>query len=199
MLDLKRDLHGLTIDTVPSPLLQQILSNFVAVQRPLLILDSGYLGLLQRLRIEAHEFQRDPTDRKPSAQSRHPLDRCLHTVAKAWWQPAYGPAAILKPWGTIAEIRRATSPTIGAALSQFLPNLRPTMVQFPEPHCMAGGTGFTRHGQPGGFGAGIDPEDERLTDAAHTISESNRKWIWSHDYRAALLKEHPRPGRMTGH
>ena len=76
MLNLKRDILGPTVTTGPIPLFEEVLSDFIAKERALLILLSD-LGILHLLQIEFDEFQTDCLDR---AQSHQRLTQ-IHTFA----------------------------------------------------------------------------------------------------------------------
>src|SRR6266498_2123442 len=59
MFYLKRDIAFAAITTLTPPLFQQVLSDFVAQQFPLLVGDAASLRVLHGLRIEAHQFLTD--------------------------------------------------------------------------------------------------------------------------------------------
>jgi len=63
MLDLQRNVLLPAVGARPAPLLQDILSNFVARQFALLILDTTDLSVLHDLRIEPHQLHADGRDR----------------------------------------------------------------------------------------------------------------------------------------
>jgi len=56
MVDLERDIPGTAISALPAPFFQEILTQFVSCQRPLLVLDSCDGSIDQALSVKPHQL-----------------------------------------------------------------------------------------------------------------------------------------------
>ena len=74
VFDLQRHVGRATIGAGAVPLLQQVLTHFIACEFTLLVLDAGYLRVVQGLGIEAHHSWLRARDRGLSRVSLHPVD-----------------------------------------------------------------------------------------------------------------------------
>ena len=72
MLDLKRQVFCSAVSTLTTPFFEQVLADFVATKRTLLILDSADLRVLQRLRIELDQLYAACSDGAQTRQAPHP-------------------------------------------------------------------------------------------------------------------------------
>src|SRR5215469_12442100 len=68
----------MAVRTAIAPLEQQVLADFGASQRSMLIRDPSDIRVLQQLRIEAYCFEGEGSDGTPASQPLYPGDDVLH-------------------------------------------------------------------------------------------------------------------------
>src|SRR2546421_12574153 len=94
MFDLQRDFFSATISTVTLPLLQEILTQEIALQFALLIFQTGDFRALHLLGVETSNFHVDLAHRQDPRHEMHGLDRSFCLRTERWPQPASGLPAI---------------------------------------------------------------------------------------------------------
>jgi hypothetical protein len=107
VLDLQGDVGGFAVGARPPPLLEQILSDLVAHQFPLLIFDSGDLGVLQEVGIEFDQFERERADWTAAAYSVHPRHHMGEAALQRGRQPTTPPPSIEEARRAIARVALA--------------------------------------------------------------------------------------------
>src|SRR5215469_12759677 len=133
MLDLQRHIGLLAVGAAPLPLFEQVLTQFIARQGPLLILDATYLWVLQRLSIKPHQFLRHrPNGAKPT-QACDPREDVGNPALQGRRQPAWFAASILPPCLTVARLALAAFASHGMAVCQVLSDPLAPMGQFCRP------------------------------------------------------------------
>jgi hypothetical protein len=85
MLDLQRTVPLVAVSTLPIPLLQEIFAHLIALQRPLLVINSPDLGSLQRLRIKPDQLETEDSDRTPAPDALDPGDDVLDATLQRGW------------------------------------------------------------------------------------------------------------------
>ena len=96
VVDLQRNLFGLTIETLSFPLFEQIFADFVAKQGALLVFHTLDLWILQALHVKTHRFHRNIRQRHPTPQPFSPLHHVLHTTFQTRGEPAFLSSAVQK-------------------------------------------------------------------------------------------------------
>src|SRR5687767_14426574 len=96
-----------TIDTTPSPLLQQVFADFVTLQLPLLVLDSADFCILHELSVKAHTFQAQSTQGDKLPQSDNPSEYILHPAPQAGCDPPCFAATVVVAGSPIAGLATA--------------------------------------------------------------------------------------------
>ena len=130
MLYLQRNMLRPTIATGPSPLLQQILPEFIAKERALLILQAADLGVLHPLQIELDQFQADGADGTQPHEPPRPGQHIGNSALQRGSKPAVFPSPVGKAWRSIAGFAlSASSANRPALVKSFLDGVSP-MQQF---------------------------------------------------------------------
>src|SRR2546421_7060852 len=118
MFDLQRDFFSATISTVTLPLLQEILTQEIALQFALLIFQTGDFRALHLLGVETSNFHVDLAHRQDPRHEMHGLDRSFCLRTERWRQPASGLPAIGKAGSAIPGVSgTAGAGGIGALVS----------------------------------------------------------------------------------
>jgi hypothetical protein len=94
MLNLKRDLLASAVATGSLPLVQQILLDFIAKERALLILQAANLWMVHLLQIELDQFQAKSAYGTNSPQSLHPGEHVGHSAFQRRGTPPVFPSPI---------------------------------------------------------------------------------------------------------
>ena len=109
VVDLQRNVFRSAVDAGPAPLLQEILPNFVAGKRALLVFDPGDLRGLHPLQVEPDKLLGEAGDGSELPESLHPREGRLDPVPERRSQPALGFRSVQKPGFPVAE--GGTSPS----------------------------------------------------------------------------------------
>src|SRR5260221_8018799 len=99
VLNLQRHARGVAVRATPPPLLQQVLAQLIAGQRPLLVLHAGDLRVDQGVRAKLHQLLPYPGQ---VGQAAEPATPGVHVGEPAFQrrrQPARRPAAVLEAAG----------------------------------------------------------------------------------------------------
>src|SRR5712692_595424 len=120
MFDLQRDSFRPTISTVTLPLLQEILTQEIALQFALLVFQTGDFRVLHLLGVEPSNFHVDLAHRQDPRHELHGLDRRFRLRTQRWRHPASGPAAIGKAGSAIAGVAETPRAAVLASLRQLV-------------------------------------------------------------------------------
>ena len=80
MIELQRDIAGITVGALMVPLEQDVLSELIARKRSVLIIHAFDIRVLQGLGIETRQFMADGADGAEPHQAAHPREHVAHTV-----------------------------------------------------------------------------------------------------------------------
>jgi hypothetical protein len=94
MLNLKRDILACAVATGSFPLFQQILLDFIAKERALLILQAANLWIVHLLQIKLDQFQAKSADGTNSPQSFYPGENVRHSAFQRRGNPPVFPSPI---------------------------------------------------------------------------------------------------------
>ena len=180
MLDLQRHACSAAVRASPVPLLQQVLSQFIACESPLLVFDTADLGVLHRLQVELHQFQTESGNRAQAHESLHPRHDVVYPALQGGSKPALGPAPVFEAWLSIPRVALPAAAAYSASISQRMLDGLPSMRQFcGEDHLAAA---IVDEREPCGLAARINLEAERF--------ERGRWYLALEDDREGIALEH---------
>src|ERR1051326_5799094 len=133
MLNLQRHARGSAVGASPPPLLQQVLTEFVAGQLPLLILKPTDFRRLHLLGVKAHQFERQRPDGATAAQTLHPGQHILHPAEARRGLPPWRSPPVAKSGWSIPGMSLPPAPAHPAPLVKGVLDLLPAMRQFRRP------------------------------------------------------------------
>lgn len=118
MVDVERCAPRPAVGAGAGELLEQVLPDLVAEQRPLLVLDTCDLGVLEALGVEADELEQSGIDQSEATEQRHGRDRRVHPVLDARRQPALAAPAVRQARGSVAEVGASAPAPVGGTLGE---------------------------------------------------------------------------------
>src|SRR6186713_2764042 len=102
MLNFEGHITFAAVGALSVPLFEQILADFVAGERALLVLDATDFGVFQQLHIEFDPFKRDAGERQPARQADAPVQDVIEAAGQTGWQPARSTTSIVETRWAIA-------------------------------------------------------------------------------------------------
>src|SRR3954447_12165440 len=97
MFYLKRNILLAAIGADMAPLLQQVLPDLVALQCPLLVLNSIDLWIPYHLHVESDQFHAHRRNMAGTHESQHPSDDVAYPTLQRWWEPSLLFVATIPP------------------------------------------------------------------------------------------------------
>src|SRR6266498_2736988 len=102
MHNFQRNSLRAAVDTLSSPLFQQILTHFITVKFTLLVFDTTDLSIFHQLRIKTYQLLANARDRHEPTQTTQPYPDVLHAAVQGRGQPTVAAATVIKPRRTVA-------------------------------------------------------------------------------------------------
>ena len=131
MLDFKRHIFCPAVGTLPSPFLEQVLTDFVSGKRALLVLPPADFRVLHLLHVELDQLHAACADGTQSRQAPYPGQHVTQSADLRGWKPALSfISAIAKTRLAIACFALTPPASYGSPCCECLSNLVSAMGKF---------------------------------------------------------------------
>jgi hypothetical protein len=104
MLELKREIFGPTVHTLPVELLQDILSDFIPRECPLLIGNASHLRILEELCVKPYQLLGERLDGTDAREALDPGEDIRHPTFQRWRKPPIRATAVVESGLPIARL-----------------------------------------------------------------------------------------------
>jgi hypothetical protein len=197
VLDLERHAGRATVGAPAPKLLQQVFTDLIAGQLPLLIRCASDLGLLQELGVKADEFLREGGDWGEPAEPSHPGLHVAHPGGEGGWQPPVRSTAVVQARGAVAGVAVPPPAANGTAGQQGVSNPLPPMPHLAGPCDLATAVVYQREASGSAARIHLQPERHWLR-IRHRALEDDRERITPQDGGLPGCEQPPRPRWMAG-